>query len=422
MDSTRTNHRSRAEINHTPYNNSPSPSPYNPNANKHLLLNAAYSEPIPQSRILLTNAEDTENIPPQSSFQFTTITNTTTNHIQSQSKHNSDPLKNQLDSIMSNHRQYDHDDNDRMFKSQENEEVTMNENQLHEDDADNDSELDSEPEPSPTPIVSDLDDLLADTPNIYSNISITNSSSSPSKDTLKISTNIPSISSFPTHGISIPYNLDDEDSDTPEPLDTPQTPGSNCNFDNVPYHNLHVNVNINDDDTKLEEEDIILSDLDDVNIDDIPPPSYRPILGLSRSWQEKTMTNRSYKSSQRIKCITPITQEMAEMKIKKFVNRRRSVANITPSVHKLFKLDPDLMRIREEYLQRSRSQNNDDTEDESDDEQQPQQPSSNNTRSKPMVDDQIHEQIIMNVDQTNDCDELNTNNDNSSPKTLPFGK
>ena len=119
-----------------------------------------------------------------------------------------------------------------------------------------------------------------------------------------------------------------------------------------------------------------------------------------------------------IKCITPITQEMAELKLKKFVNRRRSVANITPSVHKLFKLDPDLMRIREEYLQRSRSQNNDDTDSE---ENNQQQSSSNNNdnidtnqnvnANQIMVDNQIHEQIMMKVDQTNDCDDLNTNND-----------
>merc|ERR1712228_1064545 len=36
--------------------------------------------------------------------------------------------------------------------------------------------------------------------------------------------------------------------------------------------------------------------------------------------------------------------------------RRRSVANITPSIHKLFKLDPDLLKIREEYLEKLKSQ------------------------------------------------------------------
>lgn len=108
------------------------------------------------------------------------------------------------------------------------------------------------------------------------------------------------------------------------------------------------------------------------------------------------MTAANYKKSQFIKCITPITQEMAEMKIKRFVNRRRSVANITPSVHKLFKLDPDLMRIREEYLQRSRSQNNDSDEEDIND----------NDDNKQMMTDDNNK-----VDQTNNCDELNVKND-----------
>merc|ERR1712228_58860 len=36
--------------------------------------------------------------------------------------------------------------------------------------------------------------------------------------------------------------------------------------------------------------------------------------------------------------------------------RRRSVANITWAIHKLFKLDPDLLKIREEYLEKLKSQ------------------------------------------------------------------
>ena len=146
--------------------------------------------------------------------------------------------------------------------------------------------------------------------------------------------------------------------------------------------------------------------------DDIPPPSYRPKLRLSRSWQEKTMTQRNYKSSQRIKCITPITQAMAEMKIKSIVNRRRSVANITPSVHRLFKLDPDLMKIRQQYLQRSQSQQNEDDEEED---------KNNSEETKPTMEDvernndQTEDKTDNHINQTNDNDnENNTENDNHS--------
>ena len=245
MDSTRTDFRIRTEANHTEYSNSPSPSPYKNNitANKHLILNSAYSEPIPHQSRIINHKEETENIPPHtsSSFQFKSHPNSTSNHTQSQSQ----PFDDRI-----------------LYK----------ENMIkEEDDADNDSELDSEPEPSPTPIVSDLDDLLADNPNIYSNSN--DSSISPTKS-LNLNINISQPSSI-NHGISIPYNVDDEDSDTPEPLDTPQTPGngSHCNFDNICYNqnvrslNINVDITTTDDDTKLDEEDMILSDLDEFNID-----------------------------------------------------------------------------------------------------------------------------------------------------------
>ena len=68
------------------------------------------------------------------------------------------------------------------------------------------------------------------------------------------------------------------------------------------------------------------------------------------------MTSIRYKKCKEIKCITPISQKMAEMTINAIDLRRRSVANITPSIHKLFKLDPDLLKIREEYLEKVKSQ------------------------------------------------------------------
>ena len=86
-------------------------------------------------------------------------------------------------------------------------------------------------------------------------------------------------------------------------------------------------------------------------------PSNRPTFGTSKSWQEITMTRIRHKESKHIKCITPITQQMAEMKINSHQKRRRSVANITDSVHRLFKIDPDLLKIRDEYLQKQKSKN-----------------------------------------------------------------
>ena len=71
MDPTRTNYRSRAEINDNKkeYNNSPSPSPYdNGSVKLNPALQPAYNEPIPQSRLKLNNTmkDNTESTSPQS--------------------------------------------------------------------------------------------------------------------------------------------------------------------------------------------------------------------------------------------------------------------------------------------------------------------------------------------------------------------
>lgn len=54
-----------------------------------------------------------------------------------------------------------------------------------------------------------------------------------------------------------------------------------------------------------------------------------------------------------IHCITPISQRVAEQQMNLYSQRRRSVANIDEHVHSLFPIDADLLKIREEFLEKS---------------------------------------------------------------------
>jgi hypothetical protein len=98
----------------------------------------------------------------------------------------------------------------------------------------------------------------------------------------------------------------------------------------------------------VENDSIILPDFSEL-------PSSKPTLNASVSWQQLTMTKAINPESKRITSITPISQRTAELKLKYsgFYNRRRSVACVfNDDIHELIKLDPDLMQIRDEYVQK----------------------------------------------------------------------
>ena len=125
------------------------------------------------------------------------------------------------------------------------------------------------------------------------------------------------------------FYSDHSDTATPEPQDTPQPileiDSIKLNYlDNIPQLTLS----------------------DDYSLDEIGATQ----IEQSRSLELRTCT-KIKSSSSSIKCITPTTQSIAENKIKNYF-RRRSVANIDHTIHRLFQLDPDLLKIREEYLER----------------------------------------------------------------------
>jgi len=176
-------------------------------------------------------------------------------------------------------------------------------------DLDTDSETESEPEPSPslTPLVSDLDVFLEE--------------DSP---------------------IPIPSPLvDDEETETPEPAVSPfsrrrrrqsETEENNESIDEDPAH----------------------SDCDDFNFDLDADDSPTPRLTASGSLTERTMTRLEPQRHQKIKCFTPITQQMARRRIQSKFARRRSVQHVSPSMHFVFPLDSDLQQIRADFVERKR--------------------------------------------------------------------
>eukprot|EP01083_Nonionella_stella_P224543 799174_1 len=308
-----TNNSSRPEIDHSKSSD-----------NVLLKLNIdSYSEPMHYDYHTANKLQNNENISTQPQISTT---------------HNKNRLEISFNEFVDTHRQFSFTNaNNKKRKSHDN-----NEGFEPIDDSDEYGEYDdreSSCEPSPTPIVSDLDELLADTPNMQrmADTPDTNAISGPS---------------FPVHGISIPYiDSDNDESDTPEPCDTPLSVANDIiNINNqCPYGTA--------EEIKLSSEDDSNSDIDYdqfITEDNMDNMSYHAALSpKSKSWQKITMTRMNYKRCKRIKCITPITQEMAEWKLNNMNTRRRSVANITPSVHKLFKLDDDLLKIREEYLART---------------------------------------------------------------------
>jgi len=367
MDSTRSNDRSRAEVDHS------KPS-YNRNRNTSVqgtlaLSFESYSEPLPQSRVLITE-ENEEN---QAPSMFT----------MPPSSHNRDANERDVRSILkrfdeistSNH----HDARAHEQETKELEDVNCPFEQLVEakksinltvPDEEEDNEEFSEPEPSATPVVSDLDEMFEvdSRPNsVDRNLRVN-----------LVDVDLPSSASPARGSAYIPYIMDDEDSETPEPLDTPQTPGGHdydacynqieykqeeeavehLDEDAVNFVNLRmVSAFSSDHEHDLSDADMSLDmelDLDlDLDLEDavIPAELAPPTLQSSTSWEQKVVreTNISFNSSKMIKCITPITQQMAEMRIRRRAPRRRSVANITPSIHRLFQLDPDLLQIRDEF-------------------------------------------------------------------------
>jgi len=171
----------------------------------------------------------------------------------------------------------------------------------------------------------------------------------------------------------------DVDSDTPEPFDTPlsleQSAFDDDGMQMFPVtltpravHECHDDDDENDAESDCDTDwDIDAEDDDDDDEGDdikhesedttLPTLSSLPRLVLvNRSWEHATMTRVGYGASKCIKCITPITRQMAVSQIKDYSKamRRRSVAYITPSVHRLFPLDADLLQIRDEYLQKQK--------------------------------------------------------------------
>jgi len=185
-------------------------------------------------------------------------------------------------------------------------------------DYDSSSDCESEPEPSPapslTPIISDLDDLLSDSPMPI----------------------LSPLTQCTAHSMS-----DGEVSDTPEPGDTPWT------LDHSPSPHSDAKPQPDGDDL-----DSLCSDSDfDFDADDVPTLS----INVSDSITERTMTRINPHRHQTIKSFTPITESMAKRRIHSHFTRRRSVQNVSDSMHRLIALDSDLERIRTEFKQKRTS-------------------------------------------------------------------
>merc|ERR1712154_2759 len=87
---------------------------------------------------------------------------------------------------------------------------------------------------------------------------------------------------FPIHGISIPYNVDDDDSDTPEPLDTPQT----LEYGHCDYNDIKIQSDPEND----SDEDLLPSSFPELSIS-LNTKTWKEI--KTQRMRRKTMTKLS---------------------------------------------------------------------------------------------------------------------------------